>query len=200
MEASIPTWWELEKCVFFIRISVYSRNRVPINTCIPWNPVAIKKQDPNAESAIENEASLYSIIWIKEKYVPKRIVMVIYILAWDILFLDISAWWATVTVMPDDKRIKVLSKGINIKLNVWIPEGGHVRPINWVGFNEVLKNAQKKEKNSITSDRIKRSIPICRALTVFFVWSPIYVASRATSRHHKNIIIIRTVKEKKIIV
>jgi hypothetical protein len=36
------------------------RNVVPINTWIPWNPVAIKNVAPYTESAIENLASIYS--------------------------------------------------------------------------------------------------------------------------------------------
>lgn len=36
------------------------RNMVPIITWIPWNPVAMKKDDPYTESAIENPASMYS--------------------------------------------------------------------------------------------------------------------------------------------
>jgi len=33
---------------------------VPIITWIPWNPVAIKNDEPYTESAIENPASIYS--------------------------------------------------------------------------------------------------------------------------------------------
>lgn len=37
------------------------RNVVPMITCSPWNPVARKKVDPNAESEILNSACMYSI-------------------------------------------------------------------------------------------------------------------------------------------
>ena len=43
-------------------------------TCSPWNPVATKKVDPNTESAIVNDASIYSYAWRIEKYTPKTIV------------------------------------------------------------------------------------------------------------------------------
>jgi len=36
------------------------KNVVPIITCSPWNPVAIRNVDPYAESAIVNGASTYS--------------------------------------------------------------------------------------------------------------------------------------------
>jgi hypothetical protein len=32
----------------------------PIITWSPWNPVAMKKVDPNEESGMENGASIYS--------------------------------------------------------------------------------------------------------------------------------------------
>jgi len=52
------------------------RKTVPIITCNPWNPVAIKNVDPKDESAIENGASLYSNPWNKEKTHPRVIVNV----------------------------------------------------------------------------------------------------------------------------
>jgi hypothetical protein len=36
------------------------RNRVPIITCRPWKPVAIKNVDPYTASAIQKGASKYS--------------------------------------------------------------------------------------------------------------------------------------------
>jgi hypothetical protein len=36
---------------------------VPIITCRPWNPVAMKNVDPYLESAIVNDASMYSYAW-----------------------------------------------------------------------------------------------------------------------------------------
>jgi len=37
-----------------MRISEINKKEVPIKTWIPWNPVAIKKQEPYAASAMEN--------------------------------------------------------------------------------------------------------------------------------------------------
>lgn len=37
-----------------------SKNVVPMITWIPWNPVAIKNEDPYTESAIVNGDSIYS--------------------------------------------------------------------------------------------------------------------------------------------
>jgi hypothetical protein len=44
--ASKPKWWEEEKCNKFIRKNMIIKNKVPIITCNPWKPVAIKKVDP----------------------------------------------------------------------------------------------------------------------------------------------------------
>lgn len=46
---------------------------------------------------------------------------------------SIRAWWAQVTVTPEDKRIIVFKRGTWIALNGVIPEGGHKRPISIVG-------------------------------------------------------------------
>lgn len=50
------------------------RNVVPIITCSPWKPVATKKVDPYAESAIVNGASRYSYACSAVKYSPNRTV------------------------------------------------------------------------------------------------------------------------------
>ena len=44
--ASNPKWWLLEKWLFKCRIKHTNKKEDPINTCSPWNPVAIKKVDP----------------------------------------------------------------------------------------------------------------------------------------------------------
>jgi hypothetical protein len=51
-----------------------SKKVVPIKTCSPWNPVAIKKVDPYTASAIQNDASIYSYACNIVKYTPKIIV------------------------------------------------------------------------------------------------------------------------------
>lgn len=44
--ASNPKWCDGEKCKVFIRSQEIIKNNVPIITCKPWNPVAIKKVEP----------------------------------------------------------------------------------------------------------------------------------------------------------
>jgi len=44
--ASKPKWWLDEKWKFKWRNQQTNKNVVPINTWIPWNPVAIKNEDP----------------------------------------------------------------------------------------------------------------------------------------------------------
>jgi hypothetical protein len=58
--ASNPKWWFLEKWFWICRIKQMVKKVVPIKTCKPWNPVAIKKVDPYTASAIVKGASIYS--------------------------------------------------------------------------------------------------------------------------------------------
>lgn len=44
--ASNPKWCVLEKWLLISRIKHVNRKIVPIITCRPWNPVAIKKVEP----------------------------------------------------------------------------------------------------------------------------------------------------------
>lgn len=44
--ASNPKWWVLEKWFKLWRTRHTNRNSVPIITCNPWNPVAIKNVEP----------------------------------------------------------------------------------------------------------------------------------------------------------
>jgi hypothetical protein len=67
-------WWICEICNFIIRIKFKIRKIVPIITCNPWNPVAIKKEDPKIESENVKVAWLYSIPWSIIKYILKIIV------------------------------------------------------------------------------------------------------------------------------
>jgi len=71
----------------------------------------------------------------------------------------VIAWCAYVTVAPEHKSIKVLSKGISIGLKTSIPLGGQIVPISIVGAKAAAKKAQKKAKKNITSETIKRSTP-----------------------------------------
>lgn len=44
--ASNPKWWIFEKWINKFRKKQINKKVVPIITCNPWNPVAIKKVDP----------------------------------------------------------------------------------------------------------------------------------------------------------
>lgn len=77
---------------------------------MPWNPVAIKKVAPYAESEIVNEASQYSRACKDVKYRPSSTVIVRPCLTWE-KFFSMTLWCAHVTVTPDAKRIMVFSKG-----------------------------------------------------------------------------------------
>ncbi len=56
------------------------------------------------------------------------------------------AWWAQVTVAPNESKIKVLRKGIPQGFNTLIPLGGQIAPISIVGAKEEWKKTQKKAK------------------------------------------------------
>lgn len=58
---------------------------VPIITCNPWNPVAIKNDDPKIESEKVKVDSLYSIIWRIIKYILRIIEMYIILIVWFFL-------------------------------------------------------------------------------------------------------------------
>lgn len=44
--ASNPKWWELLNLNLYVRIKQINKNKDPIKTWIPWNPVARKNVDP----------------------------------------------------------------------------------------------------------------------------------------------------------
>jgi hypothetical protein len=75
--------------ILFIRINLTVKKVVPINTCKPWNPVAIKKVLPYTESAIENEASVYSNPCKQEKVTPSKIVVNKEILLFKLCFSNL---------------------------------------------------------------------------------------------------------------
>jgi hypothetical protein len=94
------------------------------------------------------------------------------------------AWWAQVTVAPEDSKIVVFKSGIWNGLKGLIPRGGQIMPISTVGANLLWKNAQKKEKKNKTSEVINKIIPHRRPFITTRVCTPWYVPSRVTSRHH----------------
>jgi len=66
--------WEWLFTIWFTRVIVTVKNKDPIKTCKPWNPVAIKKVEPKEESVIEKGASIYSNICNTEKTTPIKTV------------------------------------------------------------------------------------------------------------------------------
>ena len=121
-------------------------------------------------------------------------------IAW-VWFDSIIAWWAHVTVAPEDNKIVVFNNGIWNGLKGWIPRGGQYIPTSIVGDSLLWKNAQKKEKKNKTSDRINKIIPHRRPVTTTEVCNPWYVPSRVTSRHHWIIvrIVAKNLKSNKFI-
>jgi hypothetical protein len=70
------------------------------------------------------------------------------------------ALWLQVTEAPEVNKIKVFNNGTSQALKTAIPFGGKTPPISGVGAKAEWKKAQKKPKKNITSETIKRIIPI----------------------------------------
>lgn len=87
------------------------KNKVPIKTCSPWNPVAKKKDVPKDLSLILNKLFLYSIICKIENNTPRAIVVPKEIEE-NLKSELIIEWWHHVTVTPDLIKIIELSRGI----------------------------------------------------------------------------------------
>lgn len=75
-------------------------------------------------------------------------------------------------MIPEHNKIIVLSRGISIGLNGWIPRGGHVAPISMVGASLLWKNAQKKEIKKKTSEIINKIIPHFKPVVTTIVCLP----------------------------
>jgi len=163
---------------------------VPTITWRPWNPVATKKVEPNTESEIENDASWYSMPWRNVKYDPKKIVNVSETKHWLWLFSK-NPLWAHVTLIPEDNRTTVFSKGTPQGLKAWTPSGGQEDPTSILGDRAEWKKAQKNDKKKNTSEVINNNIPQRRPANTIIVWSPWNAPSRETSRHHKKEVILR---------
>lgn len=112
-----------------------NKNDVPIITCKPWNPVAIKKVEPYTESEIEKGDSKYSKAWSPVKYKPKRIVIIkLHFLSEK--FMLIKEWWHHVIEIPEEIKIIVFISGISYGLNGIIPKGGQHWPISIEGESD----------------------------------------------------------------
>lgn len=151
--------------------------------------MAIKKDEPYTASAIENGASQYSKACRDVKYKPNNTVNTSPWVVLVELFTN-RAWWAHVTVIPDEIRIIVLRRGIWKGLNGWIPLGGQINPISIEGANLLWKNAQKKEIKKKTSEVINKIIPQRNPMETESECLPWKVPSRVISRHHWYIVII----------
>jgi len=161
------------------------KNEVPIRTWIPWNPVDTKKIDPITPSDKENGAIIYSVVWSIVNITPNKIVKnrVFVAVFWEFLNLE---WWHHVTDAPDESKIIVFTKGTPSGLNGKIKVGGHWAPSSMSDDLLLWMNVQKKERKNITSEAIKRIIPIFRPTFTWFLWNPPFVDSRSVSRHHEN--------------
>ena len=69
------------------------------------------------------------------------------------------AWWAHVTLTPEETNTIVFKRGTWKGLKVKIPEGGHTPPNSTAGDSLLWKNAQKNLKKKKTSETINNNIP-----------------------------------------
>lgn len=102
----------------------------------------------------------------------------------SVKFPSITAWWAHVTLTPEEIKIKVLSNGTPKGLNTAMPLGGHLLPNSTFTLKLLWKNAQKKERKKKTSEVINKTIPHRSPNSTTLVWRPWNLPSRDTSRHH----------------
>jgi len=110
---------------------------------------------------------------------------------------SIRAWWAQVTLTPEDRRTIVFNKGTWKGLKAKIPKGGQRAPTSTVGVSLLWKKAQKKETKKKISETINRAIPHRSPSSVIEVWSPWRHPSRAISRHHWTITKAKIINPKK---
>lgn len=190
--ASKPKWCSEVKWALACRTVITRINVVPIKTCRPWNPVAIKNVLPYTLSDMENEDIAYSMAWRAIKYTPSTTVITSLLIASN-QCSSIIAMCAQVIVAPLDSKIVVFRRGTSNGLIVEIPVGGHTLPTSILGLKEEWKKAQKKAKKKNTSEEINNTMPIRRPFSTLSVCAPRWVPSRVTSRHHKYMVIrVRT--------
>jgi len=139
------------------------------------------------------EETEYSIPWHAVNIIANKIVHTKPYKA-PLLFPWIKAWWAHVTVTPDDNKITVLSKGNSKGLIASIPIGGHWEPNSTVGDNALWKNVQKIAKKNNASDTINKATPIFKPFCTARVWLPKYVPSDIISLNQNDIEDINVIK------
>lgn len=176
-----PLLIKVKRCIDTIR------NVVPIKTCKPWNPVAIKNAEPNAESEIEKEASWYSKACSKENRIPNTTVVFKAVTALTLLFNN-SEWWHQVTDTPEEIKSSVFNNGILIGLKGIILWGGHNCPNSVAGDTLLWKKAQKKEEKKKISETINRIIPAWIPTVTCKLWLPCANLSEKISCHQQNAI------------
>jgi hypothetical protein len=86
---------------------------------------------------------MYSLACRKVKYNPSVTVSVKPISP-SFALPNINAWWAQVTVTPEESNTTVFNSGTPHGLSGLIPIGGHMFPNSTVGARLLWKNAQKK--------------------------------------------------------
>jgi hypothetical protein len=75
-------------------------------------------------------------------------------------------------VSPEVRSNRVLTRGRPHTFKCWVPSGGHTEPTLTEGIKLKWKKPQKKAKNSITSDKINRIIPMRKPCCTLEVWYP----------------------------
>jgi len=80
-------------------------------------------------------------------------------------------------------KINVLNKGKSKTGITCKPTGGHIEPISIEGHKAEWKKAQKKPKNNIISDAIKKIKPVFKPFLTTLVWSPLITASLEISKN-----------------
>lgn len=96
------------------------------------------------------------------------------------------AWWQTVTVTPEERRRRVLRRGISLGLRVEIPIGGIVEPSSRLGERDEWKKAQKKEIKRNNSDIMNKITPNLIPFLTRTVCNPRKEPSLTTSRDQRR--------------
>lgn len=111
----------LIKLLFINLFLVIIRNKIiinPIVTWFIWKEVKIKKLVINIEFLILKFIIKYSKIWIKIKYIPKFIVMIINLL-FDLFFIKLILMKIVNVILLDNRIIKFNKDNKKFNLNIF---------------------------------------------------------------------------------
>jgi len=183
-------WWLLNLLWNKIEIRQEIKNRVPIKTCKPWNPVTKKNILPQRESLNLNLQSIYSSSCRKEKYIPSKIVIIIPCTLSSHFPTKIE-WWPQVREIPLLNKTTVFNKGTENADKGVMHIGGQTPPVSNLFLNEKEKNLQKKEKKKRISLVINHPIDHLREHSASLVWLPKLLSLLTSFSQKKN-------KEKRI--